>query len=131
MLAMIVLTALVILRLPRDISGSVSNRNNELKKIYLVSESFAFLKSNIEFILFETIKNSFNVVDMSFDFHRINHYIIQIHNDVDIQTSRQNSIDEVLKRCKSIDEIEEKYVVFEMIVSNAKCRFSFVFMLDA
>ena len=67
---------------------------------------------------------------MNFNIHRINDYIVQIHDDVDVETSRKNLINEILKRCQNINEIEKKYVVFEMIVSNSKRRLSFVFMLD-
>ena len=67
---------------------------------------------------------------MNFNIHRINDYIVQIHDDVDVETSCQNSIDKILKRCRNIDEIERKYVVFEMFVSSSKRRFLFVFILD-
>ena len=62
--------------------------NNEFKKIYFVSESFTFFKSNVKLILFKTIENSFDVVNINFDIYRVNYYIIQIHYDVDIETSR-------------------------------------------
>ena len=42
----------------------------------------------------------------------------------------QNSIDEILKRCRNINKIEKKYVIFEMIMSNTKNCFLFVFMFD-
>ena len=67
---------------------------------------------------------------MSLGVHRVNYYIVQIYYDVNIETSRQNSIDKVLKRRRSVDEIEEKYVILEIIISSTKDCFSFVFMLD-
>ena len=62
--------------------------NNAFKKIYFVNESFAFLKSNVKFILFKTIKNLFEIVDANFDIYSVNNYIVQIHDNVNIETSR-------------------------------------------
>ena len=67
---------------------------------------------------------------MNLDVHRVNYYIVQIYYDVNIETSRQNSIDKILKRRRNVSEIEKKYVILEMIISNTKNCFSFVFILD-
>ena len=82
-------------------------RNYKVQKIDTIDELFAFDVIDEKFMFDQTLKHLFDVFDMLFSIHKIYDYIVQIYDDVKIESFRQNIIDEILKRCKNVNKIKK------------------------
>jgi len=93
--------------------GKAGRRKDVSQILYQLRVKFIFLYFGIKASLVEMLEYFLNILMMFVHVIRVDKYIIQIDNDINIQQIRENIVYELLKDCGSIGKTERYYRLFK------------------